>query len=126
MTFHKTPEILAVDDVPDNLLLLEAILNESAAYQLTCVASGEEALRVVKANPPDLILLDIMMPGMNGYEVTRRIRQSEKQSHIPILFLTANPQISEEMSTQAGANGLIHKPFNIDELIARIRSLLRV
>ena len=124
MTIPKNPEILAVDDVPDNLLLLEMILGEPEPYRLTCVESGEDALQVIEQDPPDLILLDIMMPRMDGYEVTRRIRQTEELSHIPILLITADTEVSEVAGTQAGADGLIHKPFEIDEFRARIQSLL--
>jgi len=125
MTIPKHPEILAVDDVPDNLLLLKAILGKPEPYRLTCVESGEKALQAVEENPPDLILLDVRMPGMNGYEVARRIRQDEKDSHIPILLVTADPDINEKMINKSGADGLIYKPFDINELTERIRSLLR-
>ena len=124
MIMPANPEILAVDDTPDNLFLLEAMLGDPEPYRLTCVESGEAALEVVMAAPPDLILLDVRMPGMSGYEVTRRIRQTEARSHIPILLITADEQASEEIGEQAGANGLIRKPFEMDELIASIQSLL--
>lgn len=124
MTIPENPAILAVDDTLDNLLLLEAVLGEPGPYRLTCVESGEGALQAVEESTPDLILLDVMMPGMSGYEVARRIRQAENMSYIPILLLTADQRVTEGMGTEAGADGLIHKPFDINDLVARIRSLL--
>ena len=124
MSISKNPKILAVDDMPDNLFLLEMMLGGPEPYRLTCVESGEAALEAVKIAPPDLILLDIRMPDMSGYEVASRIRQAEERSRIPILMLTADEQASDERSKEAGADGLIHKPFDMNELIERIQSLL--
>lgn len=124
----KTPEnrkILAVDDTPDNLFLLEAILGNEPNYHLSCAENGQLAIEAVKQSPPDLILLDVMMPGMNGYEVTRKIRQDSSLPHIPILLLTAHAQISERQGLELGADGLVHKPFDIDLLLERIEDLLR-
>lgn len=117
--------ILAVDDSPDNLFLIETILDDTE-YDLTCVGGGEEALHQVAQTPPDLILLDIMMPGMNGFEVTQHIRQDESLPYIPILLITAHDQTSLVEGLDVGADDFIRKPFDIDELQARIRSLLRL
>ncbi|MEL6319799.1 MAG: hybrid sensor histidine kinase/response regulator [Cyanobacteria bacterium J06626_14] len=117
--------ILAVDDSPDNLFLIETILDE-VEYDLTCVERGSEALSQVAKAPPDLILLDIMMPEMNGYEVTRRIREDGSLPYIPILLVTAHNQTSLVEGLDAGADDFIRKPFDIDELQARMRSLLRL
>ncbi|MEL6604174.1 MAG: response regulator [Cyanobacteria bacterium J06614_10] len=125
MTIPENSEILAVDDTPDNLLLLEAILSEHPAFKLTCADSGVEAIQAIETSPPDLILLDVMMPGMNGYEVARRIRQSAELPYIPILFVTADKNIDEKTGIRAGADGLVYKPFDIGQLIERICSLLR-
>ena len=123
---HVRPNrILAVDDSPDNLFLLETIL-EGDEYGLTCVESGQEALAAIAQTPPDLILLDIMMPGMSGYEVTQRIRQDKSLPYIPILLITAHDQTSLVKGLDAGADDFICKPFDIEELQARIRSLLRL
>ena len=124
MSIPENPKILAVDDMPDNLFLLEMMLGEPEPYRLTCVDSGKAALAAVEAAPPDLILLDIRMPGMSGYEVASRIRQAEEGSRIPILLLTADEQASEAISKEVDADGLVHKPFDMNELIERIRSLL--
>jgi two-component system, sensor histidine kinase and response regulator len=117
--------ILAVDDVPDNLFLIEGILEEEN-YEIQCVASGAEALKAIDQNPPDLILLDIMMPDMDGYEVTRKIRQNPKLPYIPILLITAHDQSSLVEGLDAGADDFVRKPVDPDELLARARSLLRL
>lgn len=121
----KTSRILAVDDSPDNLFLIETILDD-AEYELTCVAGGQAALDHIAQSPPDLILLDIMMPGMNGYEVTGQIRQDPSLPYIPILLITAHDQTSLVTGLDSGADDFIRKPLDIDELQARIRSLLRL
>lgn len=118
--------ILAVDDSPDNLLLLETLLEDLDEYELTCVENGVKALEFVEDSPPDLILLDVMMPGIDGYEVAQRIRSNETLPFIPILLLTAHEQSSVVTGLDAGADDFIRKPFQLDELMARIRALLRL
>ena len=85
----KVDHILAVDDTRDNLILVQTLL-ESEGYEIDLVSDGASALQKVAQSPPDLILLDVMMPGMNGYEVTRRIRRNPDLSYIPILLITAD------------------------------------
>jgi two-component system, sensor histidine kinase and response regulator len=121
----KNPKILAVDDRPDNLCLLEAIFSETDDYELSCVEGGRAAIDAVEASPPDLILLDVMMPDMNGYEVTHRIRQNRGLPYIPILLLTAHDEVSATVGLDAGADGVIRKPFDIQELLDRVESLLQ-
>ena len=118
--------ILAVDDVPDNLIILQSLLGEEDQYILHCVNSGQAALDFVSKEAPDLILLDVMMPGMSGYEVSHHIRQNEKLPYIPILLVTANEHSSLIEGLDSGADDFIRKPFDINELLARVRSLLRL
>ncbi len=122
---NRIYRILAVDDTLDNLILVQAIL-ESEGYEIDLVSDGIKALRQVEQSPPDLILLDVMMPGIDGYEVTRRIRNNPAISYIPILLITAFHESSVVEGLDAGADDFIRKPFDTDELLARVRSLLRL
>jgi signal transduction histidine kinase len=117
--------ILAVDDIPDNLLLIQLAL-EQEGYQVVLAHNGETALRQIKQAPPGLILLDVMMPGMDGYEVTKRVRQDRNIPFIPILLVTAREESSLVEGLDAGADEFVRKPFQIDELQARVRSMLRL
>ncbi|HIK32642.1 MAG TPA: hybrid sensor histidine kinase/response regulator [Oscillatoriales cyanobacterium M59_W2019_021] len=120
-----TQRILAVDDNPDNLFLVQLAL-EQEGHDIQLVDNGPEALEQIAKAPPDLILLDVMMPGMNGYEVARRIRSNPNLPFIPILMITAHEQSSAVEGLDAGADEFIRKPVQIDELQARVRSLLRL
>ncbi|NEU72304.1 hybrid sensor histidine kinase/response regulator [Hassallia byssoidea VB512170] len=121
----KIDRILAVDDTPDNLILVQTIL-ESEGFEMDLVADGMTALQQITESPPDLILLDVMMPGIDGYEVTRRIRSNTGLPYIPILLITAFTESSVVEGLDAGADDFIRKPFDTDELLARVRSLLRL
>ncbi|MBD2677770.1 MULTISPECIES: hybrid sensor histidine kinase/response regulator [Nostoc] len=123
---YKIDRILAVDDTRDNLILVQTIL-ESEGYEVDLASDGITALRKIEQSAPDLILLDVMMPGIDGYEVTRRIRNNrEITSYIPILLITAFHESSVVEGLDAGADDFIRKPFDTDELLARVRSLLRL
>lgn len=121
----KKDNILVVDDVYDNLLLLEAVLQEDD-YEIILAEDSKTALTIVEQSPPDLILLDIMMPELDGYEFTRRIRQNKTLPYIPVLLITAHIYSSVVEGLDAGADDFIRKPFDPDELNARVRSLLRL
>lgn len=128
MAFSKDKrpyQILAVDDIPDNLALIEAILADEG-YIVRSVTAGAAALDIIYADPPDLVLLDVMMPDMDGYEVTRRIRQAEGLPYIPVLLITADHRSNVVKGLDTGADDFIRKPVDIDELVARVRSLLRL
>ncbi len=117
--------ILVVDDTPDNCLLIQAILQDEG-YQVELAESGKEALEKIDQAAPDLVLLDVMMPGMDGYEVTRRIRQNTALPFMPILLTTAYDQPSVAQGLDIGADDFIRKPVHFDELLARVRALLRL
>ncbi|MFH1524112.1 MAG: response regulator transcription factor [Chloroflexota bacterium] len=114
--------ILVVDDEPRYLHLLEANLR-TEDYQVSTAADGEEAIEIFSANSADLILLDVMMPGMDGFAVCQRIRQF---STVPIIMLTAKGEEHERVrGLDVGADDYLVKPFSIMELLARVRSVLR-
>jgi adenylate cyclase len=119
------PRILAVDDTPQNLRLLGAYLPESD-YELITAASGEEGLRLVAERHPDLLLVDIMMPGIDGYELTRRIRGDEATGHLPIVLMTASMDQDKARALESGADDFIPKPVEQHELQVRVRSLVRI
>lgn len=117
--------ILVVDDTLDNCLLIQAILQDEG-YQVELADSGKAALRIIEQSPPALILLDVMMPEMDGYEVTRRIRANTALPFMPILLTTAYDQPSVAQGLDTGADDFIRKPVHFDELLARVRALLRL
>ena len=115
--------VLAVDDTPENLDVVKGILTPE--YVVKVAINGPMALKIVEKQPPDLILLDIMMPGMNGYEVCRRLKSNPKTSEIPVIFLTAMDQTSDEASGfELGAADYITKPVNPPILEARVKTHL--
>ncbi len=117
--------VLIVDDQAQNLRLLEAVL-APRGYTVLTASSGEAALASVAADAPDIMLLDIVMPGMNGYEVCRRIRADPKTRFLPIVMVTASPEQDKVAAIEAGADDFIPKPFEQHELLPRVRSLLRI
>jgi len=121
----QTDHILVVDDSPDNCFLIESIL-AAEGYKITIADSGVLAMAEIAKSPPDLVLLDIIMPDMDGYEVTRRLRENNHLPFMPILLITAFDHPSVVKGLDLGADDFIRKPFDLDELLARVRSLLRL
>jgi class 3 adenylate cyclase/CheY-like chemotaxis protein len=117
--------ILVVDDVPANVRLLEAILVPSG-FAVSSASSGPEALELVAAELPDLVLLDVQMAGMNGYEVCRRIRENEATALLPVVMVTSHDSEARIDGIRAGADDFVTKPFDQQELLLRVRSLVRI
>ena len=116
------PKILVVDDEERTLRLVEAMLAPEG-YEVVLAHSGEEGLEKIRETCPNVVLLDIMMPGMNGFEVLRILRQ---QSNIPVIMLTAKREVTSTIdSFDLGADDYVRKPFMKGELLARIRAKLR-
>jgi CheY-like chemotaxis protein len=120
---RKNPLILIVDDVPRNLQLLAAILKEENKYEVAAATSGAGALKIVDNVLPDLILLDVMMPEMDGFEVCQRLKASPSTRDIPVVFLTAKAGLKDIVKGfQLGGVDYITKPFNGTELLARVQT----
>lgn len=117
--------VLVVDDQPPNIRLLEAILTPRG-YDVRAAASGEEALKAIADSDLDLVLLDIVMPGMDGYEVCRRIREQADTAYLPIVMVTASGDEQKVKALEAGADDFLTKPINQSELLARVASLARI
>ena len=120
-----TATLLVVDDSPENLSLLDTLLRDS--YRVLVAGSGERALRIVENEPPDLILLDVMMPGMDGYQVLRRLRADPATRDIPVVFLTAmNAREDELRGLELGAVDYITKPILPPLVLARVRTQIEL
>ncbi len=119
------PEILLVDDTPEHIEASVAVLQSS--YKVRIATKGNTALKLIEAHMPDLILLDVYMPEMDGFEVCRRIKENKDFNGIPIIFLTAsNDEESIKKGFELGAQDYVVKPFNISELLARVKTHIQL
>jgi phosphate regulon transcriptional regulator PhoB len=117
--------ILIVDDEKDIVELLAYNLDREG-YQIAKAYDGNQALKYIKATPPDLVILDLMLPEINGFEICREIRKKPDTERLPIIMLTAKTDVVDKiMGLEIGADDYITKPFNVRELLARARAVLR-
>ncbi|MGY3859205.1 response regulator [Aeromonas intestinalis] len=123
---HSSTTVLVVDDTPDNLMLMAELLRDK--YRVKLANNGEKALRILAGDPlPDLILLDIMMPGLSGLQVAERLQQDGRTRHIPIIFLTSMAAVESELQGLAlGAVDYITKPISPPRVLARVENQLKV
>jgi DNA-binding response OmpR family regulator len=119
------PRVLVVDDTPANIRLLDAVLRPRG-FDIVTASSGQEALDAIAMQPPDVVLLDVQMPGMNGYEVCRRVREDPQHAALPIIMVTASLSEERALALEAGADDFVVRPFDQAELVARVRSLVRI
>jgi len=124
MSIAKQQTVLIVDDMPENIKILGELLRSK--YSLHVATNGEKALNIAMSeSPPDLILLDIMMPGMDGYGVCRRLKETQQTKDIPVIFLSGKTETEDIVKGfHLGAVDYVTKPFRVEELIARVRTHL--
>ena len=122
---ERKPRILAVDDTPANLRVVEAILSP-LGYEIVMATSGAEALEKLSTDAPDLVLSDIVMPGMTGYDLCRKIREDPATRFLPVVMVTASGDQERVQAIEAGADDFMAKPYNQVELRSRVASLIRL
>ncbi len=123
---QNAPEILIVDDMPDNVQIISLML-KTKGYKVRSALNGKLALQIVRDNPPDLILLDVNMPEMNGYEVCERLKADDKSKEIPVIFITGLTETADMVKAfSIGAVDYIAKPFQLEEVCARVKTHLRL
>lgn len=122
-TEKHTKRILVVDDVADNLFLVQFLL-ETQGYIVNTADSGEAALAQIEIESvkPDLIILDLMMPRMNGYEVISYLRNHQDLLHIPILLMTADTSVSDRKAKDVGADGIVYKPLDLEQILTKVET----
>ncbi len=123
-TEERMAKILIVDDSPTQIEVLRKILLKHG-HEIIIAGDGDEAVRIARETPPDLILMDVVMPGLNGFQATRLITKAENTKHIPVIMLSSKDQETDKVWAQRqGASGYLIKPASEDELISVINKLL--
>ncbi len=121
---ERNKTVLVVDDEPDIRLILQARL-EAAGYRVETAGNGLEALNRIRTQPPDLVILDLMLPGMDGFAVCAMLKRDQRFSHIPIVILSARSQVQDKKTgASLGADAYITKPFQPQELLSTIEQLI--
>ncbi len=124
-TSSERPMVLVVDDEPFNLSLMDGILGKQ--YNVKLADNSHKALEIAFAAPPDLILLDVMMPEIDGFEICRRLMNNPATNHVPVIFITAKTEVKdEELGFAVGASDFIHKPISAPIVAARVRTHLKI
>ena len=119
------PRTVLVADDDEDILQLVSFRLERAGYTVVTAADGQQALAAAREHQPDLAVLDVMMPGLNGYEVTRQLRADETTAHIPVILLTARVQEADvSRGFEAGADDYLRKPFSPQELRSRVQAII--
>lgn len=116
--------VVLIDDDPDLRKLVKLTLEFTAGWKVTTAADGPEGIAAVRTAQPDVAVVDVMMPGMDGYEVCRRLKGDPATAGIPVVFLTARKELGELRLDEVGALGVVMKPFEPDELAERLRELI--
>ncbi|NPV13788.1 response regulator [candidate division WOR-3 bacterium] len=123
-TIERNKTVLVVDDEPDIRLILQARL-EAAGYRVETASNGLEALNRIRTQPPDLVILDLMLPGMDGFAVCAMLKRDQRFNHIPIIILSARSQTQDKKTgSSLGADAYITKPFQPQELLGTIEQLI--
>ncbi|MBF2049908.1 MAG: response regulator [Leptolyngbya sp. IPPAS B-1204] len=120
----EASRILVIDDIEDNAFLLQTLL-ESEGYRVEVASSGPVGLSLIETTPPDLVLLDVMMPEMNGFEVVQRIRQNPNLPFIPILLISGHAEDASAQIAGIRVDGFVSKPIDFEELLSRVRAILQ-
>jgi adenylate cyclase len=126
MSHHRAVRVLAIDDQEVNLRLIDAVLSPRGYDVVVCSSGAEGLARLADDDLVDLVLLDVLMPGLDGYEVCRRIRAETATEFLPVVMITASGEQQRAKALEAGADDFVTKPFDHSELLARSASLARI
>ena len=117
--------VVIIDDDPDLRSLIKLTLEFTAGWEVTSAEDGASGIEAVRSVEPDAVVVDLMMPRMDGYEVCRRLKADPDTRHIPVVMLTARKQLDQQQLSDSGAAGVVFKPFEPDELAGQVQALFR-